>query len=319
MFGVGCPSVAPPPLMYPKSDQPMSSVIRMRTLGFLSAACARPQRVRQSAGRPIVLVFLVSLFVLSLGYLCVFSSLFCVSCFVVVGASDSCGLQVLFAGYAGRTDCIEQQAAGKRFTQIGHAAGGFRLSSRFRFIVRSDENDGHSGTLLPKPLSEIKARHAAQLDVSDDEGSLVVVRIVEECFGREISADLVSSQAQQATQAPGTCFRRRLRPRRSAEFPTWPRECSPAVSPRYCPLGQYPDCQARALDAAQCLPAANRFSLCQPPAQFAQLSRRMSPHLLHDARAMRLDRALRRLQVCRDFLVQLSSQHVGEDFSLSRR
>ena len=39
-FGVGCPSVAPPPLMYPKSDQPVSSVIRMTTLGFLSAACA---------------------------------------------------------------------------------------------------------------------------------------------------------------------------------------------------------------------------------------------------------------------------------------
>ena len=62
--------------------------------------------------------------------------------------------------------------------------------------MRGDESDGQSGMLLPKPLLEIKARHAAQLDVGDDEGSLVVVRIVEEGFGREIGPNVVAGDTQ---------------------------------------------------------------------------------------------------------------------------
>jgi hypothetical protein len=63
-----------------------------------------------------------------------------------------------------------------------------------------DQGDGQTGKFLPEPPLEVKAGHAAKLDVRDKDARAVMVRIVQEGLGGEVASHVVTRQAQHAAQ-----------------------------------------------------------------------------------------------------------------------
>lgn len=70
----------------------------------------------------------------------------------------------------------------------------------------SDEGDGQAGERLLEPPVEVKARHAAKLDVRDNKTRAGMVRIVKEGLGGEIGFHLITRQVQQAAQCLAHAF-----------------------------------------------------------------------------------------------------------------
>ena len=69
-----------------------------------------------------------------------------------------------------------------------------------------NEGDGQTGQLLPEPLLEVKARHAAKLDVRDKKARAGMIRIVKEGLGGKIGFHIITRQVQQAAKCLAHAF-----------------------------------------------------------------------------------------------------------------
>jgi hypothetical protein len=69
-----------------------------------------------------------------------------------------------------------------------------------------DEGDGQTWTFLLEPPLQVKARHAAKLDIRDDKARLVMAWIVLEGLGGEISSHVVTRQSQKPAQRLAHAF-----------------------------------------------------------------------------------------------------------------
>jgi hypothetical protein len=124
----------------------------------------------------------------------------------LVGIAGRYGFEALRGLREGGADGLDQHGSGKGFSEVGHAAGIARLSPGYRFIVSGDEDDGQTRTFLLEPSLQVKARHAAELDISDEEARAVMARIVQEGLGGEIGSDVVARQSQEAAQRLAHAF-----------------------------------------------------------------------------------------------------------------
>lgn len=70
----------------------------------------------------------------------------------------------------------------------------------------SDEGDGQTRKFLLEPSLEVKARHAAKLDVRDNKARAGMIRIVKEGLGGEIGSHVITRQVQQAAQCLAHAF-----------------------------------------------------------------------------------------------------------------